>query len=392
MHAVNTAELFQFRTAERIVAGRHALRALGSYLPDLGPLRRVLLVAGSSMVRQGFVEIATGQLAELGISHHLIAGVRQEPSAAEIDALNASLGEEKFDAVIGIGGGSVLDAAKLLSVLRTNDVPVASLIGAELASHRGLPAVMIPSTSGTGSEVTPNAIVTLPEEELKMAVVSRHLIPRLVILDPELTLALPKEVTAATGMDAFTHALESFISNKANAFGDTFALDSMRLLSRSMLDVYADGSNYRAREQMLIGSMYGGAALTASGTAAVHALAYPLGGKFGIPHGVANAMLLPHVMAFNCDAIAGRLAVAAEAMGLDTAGRSAARAAEAVIERIQEWTRALEIPQNLRHYGVTESDLDGLAEAASKVQRLLANNPKKLELADMRMLYARLLP
>ncbi|MFB9276902.1 iron-containing alcohol dehydrogenase [Cohnella cellulosilytica] len=392
MKELATTELYRFRSPELIVAGNGALDALGAHLSVLGPLERVLIVAGSSMVRQGFTDRIAGQLEGLGISVRLLSGIRPEPTAGDIEALRASLEGESFDAVIGIGGGSALDAAKLLSVLLTNEVSVVDLLGVDLVRNKGIPSAMIPSTSGTGSEVTPNAIVTLPEEELKIGAVSSHLLPRLVILDPELTLELPKEITAATGMDAFTHALESFISNKANPFGDTFALESIRLLSRSMLRAYERGDDLGARGDMLLGSMYGGAALTASGTAAVHALAYPLGGKFNIPHGVANAMLLPHVMEFNREAIVDRLAAAASAMGVDTAGRSAAQSADAAIRQIGEWTRKLAIPQDLRRYGVTEADLEGLAEAASKVSRLLNNNPKKLELADIRKLYGELLP
>jgi alcohol dehydrogenase class IV len=277
-------------------------------------------------------------------------------------------------------------------VMLTNDTPLKDLLGIDKVGNPGKPMVLIPTTSGTGSEVTPNAIVTLPDEELKIGVVSRHLLPTLVILDPLLTLSLPKAITAATGMDAFTHSLESFISTKANPLSDTFALESMRLIAGSIVEAYQQPDSVRARGDMLLGSMYGGLALTGAGTAAVHALAYPLGGKFHVTHGVANAMLLPHVMAFNMDSCADRLKRAACICGVALESDSDERAASKLIAQISEWTSILNIPQNLREFGVAQEHLAEMAVAASKVTRLMANNPKALSLDDIQQLYRRLLP
>jgi alcohol dehydrogenase class IV len=250
----------------------------------------------------------------------------------------------------------------------------------------------VPTTAGTGSEVTPNAIVTLPDEALKVGIVSRHLLPQIVILDASLTLDLPRPITAATGIDAFVHALESYISTKANPVSDMFAMESMRLIGANIVEAYENGHSVKAREAMMLGSMYGGLALTAAGTAAVHALAYPLGGMFNVTHGVANAMLLPHVMAFNLDAIEERLATVARALAIATEAEDAQSAARKLIDRLAYWTRQLQIPQDLRPFGVTEADLDRLAEGAAKVKRLLGNNPKVLTLDDMKAIYRRLLP
>ncbi len=233
----------------------------------------------------------------------MLDNVEIEPTLENIERVfREDVAPHAPDALIAIGGGSVLDAAKLFAVMLTNDTPLRDLLGIDKVTHPGKPMVLVPTTSGTGSEVTPNAIVTLPDEELKIGVVSRHLLPTLVILDPLLTLSLPRPITAATGMDAFTHSLESFISTKANPISDAFALESMRLIAGSIVEAWQQPESVRARGDMLLGSMYGGLALTAAGTAAVHALAYPLGGKFQVTHGVANAMLLPHVMAFNLTA------------------------------------------------------------------------------------------
>ncbi|WP_272943195.1 iron-containing alcohol dehydrogenase [Pseudomonas asplenii] len=293
---------------------------------------------------------------------------------------------------MAIGGGSVLDAAKLFSVLLTNDTPLRSMLGIDNIARAGIPTVLVPTTAGTGSEVTPNAIVTLPDEALKVGAVSRHLLPTLVLLDPLLTLSLPKAITAATGMDAFTHALESFISTKANPVSDGFALESMRLIAGSLVESYEQPDSVRARADMLLGSMYGGLALTAAGTAAVHALAYPLGGQFHVTHGVANAMLLPHVMLFNQDACADRLKRAACVCGIAREEDSAEQAAGKLVAQIVEWTHRLQIPQDLRTFGVEDQHIPELAIAASKVTRLMVNNPKAMSLEDIEAVYRCLLP
>jgi alcohol dehydrogenase class IV len=361
-----------------------------------GKLQIVLIVTQPSMIRSGFVDILAGQLKLLGVAWTVNTDIAPEPTLQNIqEVYENAVKPNRFDALIGIGGGSVLDAVKVLSVMKTNTISIAQMLGTDMIPNPGLRTVLIPSTSGTGSEVTPNAIVTLPEQQLKIGIVSRHLLPQLVIIDPALTLGLPQSITAATGMDAFTHALESYISNKANPISDMFALESIRLISHSIADAYHEGARMKAREAMIVGSMYGGMALASAGTAAVHALAYPLGGKFGIPHGVANAMLMPHVMEVNLDAIVPRLAVVAEAMGLARSGCGAAqegRAAERVIEHIRFLTRELNIPQNLADYGVSDRDVGGLATAASKVTRLLNNNPKLIGINEMERIYRKLLP
>lgn len=255
---------------------------------------------------------------------------------------------------------------------------------------KGLPTILIPTTSGTGSEVTPNAIVTIPDQQLKVGIVSPYFLPELVIIDPVLTLTLPKEITAATGMDAFTHALESYISLKANPISDMFALEAIRRISKSIVPTYLNGSSLEDRENLLIGSMYGGMALTSAGTAAVHALAYPLGGTFHITHGVANSMLLPHVMDVNQEAITTKLVNVAEAMNLPKLQNDEATASS-VVEEIKRLTNELHIPQNLQSFGVKEQDIKALAEAAFNVKRLLNNNPKPLNIPEIENIYRKLI-
>ncbi|MCM3026478.1 iron-containing alcohol dehydrogenase [Bacillus safensis] len=383
---------YHFQTASHIVSGAGSLDLLGEKLDGLGlsGLTSIFILTQPSIVSLGYADHIKRELAKKGIVSEISTEIKPEPTEENIEDVFHTFLRGEHDAIIGIGGGSVLDAAKILAVLKTNDQPISALVGTNLVKKRGVPTILIPTTSGTGSEVTPNAIVTFPEKELKIGMVSPHLLPDLVILDPALTLNLPKSITAATGMDAFTHALESYISNKANPFSDMFALESMRLISGSIQEAYHHGDNMKARENMLVGAMYGGMALTSAGTAAVHAMAYPLGGKYKISHGVANSMLLPHVTAFNADHIIDRLEHVARAIGLEGA-HTKQELAEHVIRQIEEWTADLHIPQQLKAFGVSKEDVPALAQAASEVKRLMDNNPKPMSVSDIEQVYMKLL-
>ncbi|WP_342500961.1 iron-containing alcohol dehydrogenase [Bacillus sp. FSL P2-0069] len=383
---------YHFQTASHIVSGAGSLDLLGEKLDSLGlsRLTSIFILTQPSIVSLGYADHIKRELAKKGIASEISTEIKPEPTEENIEDVFHTFLRGEHDAIIGIGGGSVLDAAKILAVLKTNDQPISALVGTNLVEKRGVPTILIPTTSGTGSEVTPNAIVTFPEKELKIGMVSPHLLPDLVILDPALTLNLPKSITAAIGMDAFTHALESYISNKANPFSDMFALESMRLISGSIQEAYHHGENLKARENMLVGAMYGGMALTSAGTAAVHAMAYPLGGKYKISHGVANSMLLPHVTAFNADHIIDRLEHVARAIGLAGA-HTKQELAERVIHQIEEWTADLHIPQQLKAFGVSKEDVPALAQAASEVKRLMDNNPKPMSVSDIEQVYMKLL-
>jgi alcohol dehydrogenase class IV len=385
---------YHFQTVKHIIHGAGSLNELPEKLSLLDtPVQRIALITQPIMEELGIVGRVIESLKSKDVEVRIVRDVEPEPTIQNVETVfKAQIEPFAPQAILSIGGGSVLDAAKLFSVRLTNDEPLRSWLGIDLIKKPGVPTILVPTTAGTGSEVTPNAIVTLPDESLKVGIVSRHLLPQIVILDAELTLGLPKPITAATGMDAFVHSLESYISTKANPISDMFAMDSMRLIGANIVEAYRNGHSLKAREAMMLGSMYGGLALTAAGTAAVHALAYPLGGMFNVTHGVANAMLLPHVMAFNLDAIEDRLANVARALDLATKAESDQVAARKLIEKMEEWTAAVEIPQDLRKFGVSEEHLDALAEAASKVKRLLGNNPKALTLDDMRSIYSRLLP
>ncbi|MET3823780.1 alcohol dehydrogenase class IV [Burkholderia sp. PvR073] len=385
---------YHFQTVKHIVHGAGSLGTLADKLSLLDtPVERIALITQPAMEELGIADRVIELLNAKDVDVRIIRGVEPEPTIGNVETVyQEQIAPFAPQAILSIGGGSVLDAAKLFAVRLTNDEPLRNWLGIDLIKHPGVPMILVPTTAGTGSEVTPNAIVTLPDEALKVGIVSRHLLPQIVILDAELTLGLPKPITAATGMDAFVHALESYISTKANPISDMYAMESMRLIGANIVEAYENGRSLKAREAMMLGSMYGGLALTAAGTAAVHALAYPLGGMFNVTHGVANAMLLPHVMAFNLDAIESRLSNVARALDLASKTDADPVAARKLIAKMEEWTAAVDIPQDLRKFGVSEEHLDALAVAASKVKRLLGNNPKALTLDDMKSIYSRLLP
>lgn len=250
---------------------------------------------------------------------------------------------------------------------------------------------MVPTTSGTGAEATPNSIILVPEDELKIGIVSPRLLPDAVILDPLLSVSLPPAVTASTGMDALTHAIECYCSKKGNAFSDLYALESIRLIARSIRTAVKDGQNIAARTDMLMGAYWGGVCIATSSTTAVHALAYPLGGKYRMAHGLSNAILLPSVMAFNQVGCEARFAAMARAMDLPVVGLSDHDAAAAFVQALHQLNTDLNIPNNLKSLGIQTQDLDGLVEGASKVTRLLDNNPRTLTRDDMRTIYAALI-
>lgn len=283
-----------------------------------------------------------------------------------------------------------MDATKLLSVMLTNNMTLQDMIGIENIPTRGIPTLMIPTTAGTGSEATPNAIVSIPEQRLKVGIVSRWLIPDCVILDPVLTLKLPPAITASTGMDALTHALECYISNKANPFSDVFALKAINMIYKNIRKAYLNGGDINARHGMLLGSFFAGICIASSSTTAVHALSYPLGGRFKIAHGISNAILLPHVMEFNLDSVVDRLNDVAVEMGIYS-NMTAKMGADKVVEHLYGITRDLNIPDSIKEFGIKEDDVDDLVKAASEVTRLLDNNPKKMLPEDIKTIYCKLL-
>ena len=295
--------------------------------------------------------------------------------------------DERIDLVLSIGGGSALDTAKLVAYLAKSGDRLDDIYGVGLAKGQRLPLLLVPTTAGTGSEVTPIAIVTTPTTE-KKGVVSPRLLPDWAILDPELTLGLPSHVTAATGIDAMVHAIEAYTSrHKKNPMSDQLARQALALLSQNIREVCRNGQNLEARSQMLLGSMLAGMAFANAPVAAVHALAYPIGAIFHVPHGLSNALVLMGVLRFNLPAAEALYAELAPIVDPEAAGLPVAEAASRFVEGLAAICRDCKVPASLAEVGVRESDLPRLAEDAMKQTRLLVNNPREVTYADAFAIY-----
>nr|MBP6536402.1 iron-containing alcohol dehydrogenase [Xylophilus sp.] len=288
--------------------------------------------------------------------------------------------------VIGLGGGSSMDVAKLVAVLLAGGQPLEDMYGIDKVLGDRLPLVQIPTTAGTGSEVTPIAIVTTGATT-KSGIVARQLYADMAILDAELTLGLPPSITAATGIDAMVHAIEAFTSARLkNPLSDHLAIKALQLLADNLVEVCRNGANVQAREAVLLGAMLAGQAFANAPVAAVHALAYPLGGVFHLPHGLSNALVLPHVLRFNAEAAAPHYAALADALLPGTTGDHHAKTA-AFINHIEALITATQMPNRLRDHGIQQADLPRLAADAMLQTRLLVNNPREVLEADALAIY-----
>jgi alcohol dehydrogenase class IV len=381
---------FIFRIPPQIEVGFSHSIQLAVLVKERG-LKKILVVVDHTLHKIGLIKPILNGLQEAKVSYTVFDEITHEPTIAEVDQAITKLNVgSTFDGVVGIGGGSTIDVAKLLAVSGSFDGSVKQYVGTNMIEKSGVPMIMIPTTSGTGAEATPNAIVHDVEEECKKGVVSPYLIPDLVILDPGLTLSLPPKPTAETGIDAFTHAIECFICNKATPMSDVVATDAMSLISKYLRRAVENGSaDKEARYYMALASLYGGIAITNSGTGAVHALAYPLGGKYHITHGLSNAILLADVMEFNAQAVPGKFVQVAEAMGIDMRGLSQEQAVQKTIAEIRQLVKDVGIM--MEGFKVSEQVLDDLAKSALTVQRLLQNNPRPMTYEDARQIYTQAL-
>jgi alcohol dehydrogenase class IV len=309
-----------------------------------------------------------------------------EPSIADFSRARDVARFQSADAIIGLGGGSSMDLAKLVAALLDGSQTIAEVQGIDKLPGRQVWLGCIPTTSGTGSEVSPIAILLDESDLLKKGVVSRHLVPDAAYVDPLLTLSMPAPVTAATGIDALTHCIEAYANRFAHPMVDTLALEGIRLITRSLLTAVRDGSNVQARTEMARGSLYGGMCLGPVNTAAVHALAYPLGGEFHVAHGVSNALLLPHVLAFNLASATERYADIAVAAGVSADGSREA-VAQRGLEKIEMLCRDCRIPMRMSEHGVPPDALDRMTDGAMTVTRLLVRNVRQVTWEDARRIY-----
>lgn len=382
--------VYSLQTPHRIIAGINSIEQLPLIAEDY-KVKRVTILTDKGIFKLGLTDRPKEILEKAGFSVTIINWVNPEPEMSHVLELYKTVKDFDSQMFIAIGGGSAMDVTKILAALMTNSEFAKNILDGSKVVTRGIPTVMVPTTAGTGSEATPNAIVVVPEQELKIGVISNNFIPDCVILDPELTVNLPASITASTGMDAFCHAIECFISKAANPLSDAFALRAIKLISENLRKACSDGSDLEARHNMMLAALLGGICISTSSTTAVHALSYPLGGKYRIAHGISNAILLPYVMEFTLDSVVDKFQDVAEAMGIKADGKSKEQVARVVVDEIYSLISDIQISCDLTKYGITESDLDSMADAALKVTRLLNNHPKTITKNDAIDIYKKLL-
>lgn len=385
---MNSIPVFSFNTVSSLVSEPGASARLGQLVAERFPAaRRALIVTDAGFLRTGLVDTPRLSLEHHGIQSAIFSDVVADPPEAVVHMAVDFARAHGADVVIGVGGGSSMDVAKLIAVLASTDQPLADMYGIGKVSGQRLPLVQVPTTAGTGSEVTNIAIVTTGATT-KMGVVAPQLYADLAVLDATLTLGLPPVVTAATGIDAMVHAIEAFTSkHKKNPLSDLLAKQALHLLSGNLVKACENGRDLDARQAMLLGACLAGQAFSNAPVAAVHALAYPIGGIFHVAHGLSNSLVLPHVLRFNLPDAATHYAELAGIVVPHASGSEEARA-QALIVAMEQIATITGIERTLQQVGISEADLDRLADDAMLQTRLLGNNPRELTRADARAIYA----
>ena len=377
---------FTFETTPKIICEQGAAKRLGEIARGLG-MSQVFLVTDIGLMKAGLIDGALTSLSEAGVKVTVFSDVLADPPEVSVQAAVKAAALVHADGVIGFGGGSSLDTAKLVALLAKTSQELPAIYGIGLARGPRLPLIQVPTTAGTGSEVTPIAILTTPSHE-KKGVVSPLLYPDVAVLDSLLTLGLPPAITAMTGVDAMVHAIEAFTSrSKKNALSDALAIKALQLLYANLPAAVSDGKDAQVRENMLLGSLLAGMAFANAPVGAVHALAYPLGGHYQLPHGLTNSLVLLPILKFNLPAAESLYAELGRAILPELNSVSDALAASNFIEAIAAHVITMPYAQRLREVGVKEHELEMLARDAMNVQRLLINNPRDVQFADALSLY-----
>jgi alcohol dehydrogenase class IV len=375
-----------FFSPKKIVLGTHIVNKLGDEVKTQGG-SKALIVTDPGLASAGLAQVVQDALHDTHIEVGVFDKVEPEPPARVVDECAKVVREGMYDVVIGIGGGSSLDVAKGSAIMATNPGAILDYVGLETIHKPGLPKILIPTTAGSGSEVTRSLVVTDEQENTKKVVSSSFLIADIAILDPMLTLSMPPHVTANTGMDALVHAIESYVSVSSTPFAEILAIEAISLIAHNLPSAYSKGTDVTARYNMLLAANIAGLAFASGRLGAVHGLAYVLGNEYHIPHGRSNAIMLPHVMDFNKTGKLRKFARIAEAMGENIEGLSMYDAAEKAVEATKRLLNAVKIPFRLSEYGISRGDLPKLVEGGMKQARLFIPNPRDLTEEDVKSIY-----
>lgn len=372
-----------------VISGYQTLNDIGYLLKHK---QHVLLVTDKNIAGIPAVQALIKQICATVATVKLIDSVPPEPSQHDVAAVLSTLNTQGVDLVIGVGGGSVLDVAKLLSVLCVEQAPTLEALLAGEKPQTRTASLLIPTTAGTGSEATPNAILAIPEKETKVGIISPVMLPDYVVLAPELTTSMPAHIASSTGIDALCHLIECFTATVSNPVSDNYALIGLRKLFTSLETAVAEPDNLAARLDMLWASYYGGAAIAHAGTHLVHAMSYPLGGKYHIPHGVANAILLAPCMKFVRPAAVAKFAQAYDLIPDANLSLNEEEKSLALVDYFSALVKRLKLPASLDELGINADHLPYLVEAALDVQRLMKNVPAPVTASDVRDVYLTLFP
>lgn len=376
--------IFLFQSPVKIIYGLGAVNKLGKETSKLG--KKALIVTGkSSSQKSGALHKVLDSLKEENLEYFVFDKIGSDPTVEMVEEGLEVAKQEGIDVIIALGGGSPMDAAKGISIMVNNPGNISDYEKMS-PTIAGVPIIAIPTTAGTGSEVTKFTVITDEKRKRKMLIGGETLIPKIAILDAELTKTMPPQVTAATGMDALTHAIEAYISKVAQPMSEIFALKAIKLISQNIVKAVLNGENMEARENMLLGQLYAGLAFSNASVALVHAMSRPLGAYFKVPHGVANAILLPKIMEYNHSAIPEKFKVLAEIMGENTASLSVRDSSKLAVKAINNIYDEIGLPKKLSDLGVTKESIDNLAEDAFASGSTL-NNPRKASIEDIKSIY-----
>ena len=379
-------KIVSIKSPQLMLAGIGALDRLSDEIKVM-EAKKALLVTDKGVMESGIGEKIQALLTDCGAGVEAFVEVIPDPDIACAEACIKKAKSGAFDLIVGVGGGSPMDIASITGVMCNNPGTVHDYFGVNLVKNPGIPTVLIPTTAGTGAEVTPNAILTDTKEQLKKAIVSPYILPRIAVIDPLLTVTLPPRVTAFSGMDALTHAIEAYTSVNANDWTDLYATHAIVYISRSLRTATYKGENLEARYEMAIGSLYAGIALANAGVTAVHALAYPLGGEFNVPHGIANGLLLPYVMEYNVMGDIQKFAHVARLMNEPVEALHPLDQAVTAAKSVKALLEDLPVPHSLYELDIPKDAIPRMAAAAMKITRLMGNNPRNLTEDDVVEIY-----
>jgi len=375
-----------FYSPTRIIFGEGSLKRVGEEAKKFG--ERVLVATGkSSSKKSGSLDEVVNSLTSNNLRVEIFNKVESDPSIETVEEGTKFAKKCGVDVVIGLGGGSPMDAAKGIALLMTNKGPLDKYFGTDKVGKLSIPVIAIPTTAGTGSEVTKYTVITERKKKLKQLIGSPYIIPKLAILDPVVTLSMPASVTANTGMDALSHAIESYVCTQSNPVSDILALEAIRLIAEALPGVISQPQNIKLRGKMLFASLIAGMALNSSGAGIIHGMGYSITIFYNAPHGLANALLMPQAMEFNLVANPIKFRNIAEAMGKKVEGLSDKEAAKLSAVAVRELSEKIGIPRGLKEIGVKEESLPGFAKTVSENERILTLNPRRPSTKEIEEIY-----